>query len=337
MRKQITAPAGHPSRGANAARPYRTPSGKDVPLMPADLLRLDEDALLLRKGQLIQTSKEHSGGMWVFGTVIYDEVTDRPPIGVDGMSTQAGWFPRIDGVYTTHPTVEQLDKMKARMGEGALKELDPPPTWSKMKDPLKAEMNVVTDSDEKSKVVTAFKRTLNRSGVQVVGVERIQNPAMWQSFAIKRQTILQREKDDAHKHVSNSSRFELTLFHGTDEETVPKIVTQGFNRNFCGKNATMYGKGVYFARDAEYSARTQYAHPNSKGIQHMFVCRVVVGVYCIGRQNALTPDVRQGHQLYDTTVNNMNDPEIYVTYHDAQARISLTRMAGPPWLCFPWA
>ena len=101
------------------------------------------------------------------------------------------------------------------------------------------------------------------------------------------------------------------LFHGTDQDTVPKIATSGFNRSFCGKNATMFGKGVYFARDASYSSSTTYAKPNSKGVQHMFLCRVVVG--------ARARDVRRGHQLYDTTVDDTGNPTRYVTYHDAQA------------------
>jgi len=36
-------------------------------------------------------------------------------------------------------------------------------------------------------------------------------------------------------------------------------------------------------------------------------------------QGALVPAVRHGNQLYDTTVDNMGDPSIFVTYHDAQA------------------
>lgn len=116
------------------------------------------------------------------------------------------------------------------------------------------------------------------------------------------------------------NRFErVWLFHGTDEQTVPKIVQQGFNRSFCGKNATLYGKGVYFARDAAYSSSTTYSRPNSRGIQHMFLCRVTVGEYCRGRNGALAPEVRKGHQLYDTTVDDTRNPSIYVTYHDAQA------------------
>merc|ERR1711959_9175 len=167
----------------------------------------------------------------------------------------------------------------------------------------------------RQKVVDAFMQTLNASKVQVVKVERIENMSLWQSFAVKRQTVLQREKD-----VSASSRFERAwLFHGTTEDIVPKIVQQGFNRSFCGRNATAFGKGVYFARDASYSSGRQYSAPNKNGEQHMFLCRVVVGEYCRGVKDALTPDVRSGHQLYDTTVDNTSHPSIFVTYHDAQA------------------
>ena len=87
---------------------------------------------------------------------------------------------------------------------------------------------------------------------------------------------------------------------------------------------------VYFARDSEYSARTNYSRPNTQGVQHMFLCRVVVGVYCQGKKDALTADVRQGHLLYDTTVNDMNNKAIFVTYHDAQAYPEYLVKCGDP-------
>ena len=34
---------------------------------------------------------------------------------------------------------------------------------------------------------------------------------------------------------------------------------------------------------------------------------------------AFLPQVRKGHLLYDSTVNKMADPIMWVTYHDAQA------------------
>ena len=71
-------------------------------------------------------------------------------------------------------------------------------------------------------------------------------------------------------------------------------------------------------QDASYSASTTYSRPNGKGVQCMFLVRVVVGRFCNGKLDALTPDVRKGHQLYDTTVNDVKNPAIFVTYHDAQ-------------------
>ena len=48
-----------------------------------------------------------------------------------------------------------------------------------------------------------------------------------------------------------------------------KEVAYGFNRSFAGKNATVYGRGVYFARDASYSTSQTYSKPDSGGVQHM--------------------------------------------------------------------
>ena len=47
----------------------------------------------------------------------------------------------------------------------------------------------------------------------------------------------------------------------------------------------------------------------------------VVGEYCKGIKHAVTPAMRNAlkNQLYDSTVDNVNDPSIFVTYHDAQA------------------
>ena len=83
------------------------------------------------------------------------------------------------------------------------------------------------------------------------GVNRCQNLAMWQSYVVKRQTICYREAeinhttpsdDAAHKRAQQRAERSW-LWHGTNVEVMDKIMQQGFNRSFCGKNATMYGKG----------------------------------------------------------------------------------------------
>jgi len=292
-----------------------------------------DDALLLRRDQLLQVSKQRPDG-WAFGSVVYDEI-DRPPLGVDGLSTQAGWFPLA---RTAVATPDQLAKLNEKMGGSAADALAPPLTWTKLKDPMVAEMvwlderqpRSEAERTERAQVIDYFKSRLHgRVHIKrIVSVQRVQNVAMWQSYAVKKQTIMAREEKATVDKLATDANANLEseierkwLFHGTDEGTVPKIAQQGFNRMFCGKNATAYGKGVYFARDSSYSASTTYSRPNDKREQHMFLCRVVVGVYCKGMRDVLTPDVRPGHHhmLYDSTVDNVANPSLFVTFHDAQA------------------
>ena len=79
-----------------------------------------------------------------------------------------------------------------------------------------------------------------------------------------------------------------------------------------------YGKGVYFAKESAYSASATYSPADSRGVQQMFLCRVLVGYSCKGKKDQTVPDMRDASKsvLYDTTTNT--DQTIVVTYHDAQ-------------------
>ena len=126
--------------------------------------------------------------------------------------------------------------------------MNPPGTWSTMKNPAVAELFPLPPGPELYQVRQAFMKTLN-SSIKNVNVQRIQNLSLWRQYATKRWDVISREGP------SSQARCErVWLFHGTDEDTVKKIVQQGFNRSFAGKNATAYGKGVYFARDASCKA-----------------------------------------------------------------------------------
>ena len=71
----------------------------------------------------------------------------------------------------------------------------------------------------------------------------------------------------------------------------------------------------------ETGGRFRYSRPDSNGVQRMFACSVMVGEYSRGHNNQLVPDVRDATKnlLYDSTVDNVSAPNMYVTYHDAQA------------------
>ena len=88
---------------------------------------------------------------------------------------------------------------------------------------------------------------------------------------------------------------------------------------FC-QIATVYGRGVYFAVDASYSDR--YATPDAKGVQRMYLTKVLTGEYAKGKNDALAPPVKNlqiGHILFDSLVDNTAAPTIFVVFGDAQA------------------
>lgn len=77
----------------------------------------------------------------------------------------------------------------------------------------------------------------------------------------------------------------------------------------------------YFARDASYSCHPAYSNPDENGTQRIFLCRVAVGDWCKGKKGQLTPDPKPNSalELFDSTVDNVSNPSIFVVYHDAQA------------------
>ena len=88
---------------------------------------------------------------------------------------------------------------------------------------------------------------------------------------------IHRYRDFAVSLVNNGTANEKLLFHGTSAATMDRIAAdpkQCFDRNFGGKNATLFGKGTYFARDAKYSAGRLYSPPDDKGDRRMYLARV---------------------------------------------------------------
>ena len=159
--------------------------------------------------------------------------------------------------------------------------------------------------------MSAFTKTVTNA--DVVSVERIENPKLREAYDAKLKEMMS---------VNGASAEETErkwLFHGTAEDNVSKIASFGFDKRFAGKDAVMYGKGNYFARDASLSASTKYNPPNAAGIQHMLLVRVAVGAYCLGKKDAMEPDARADGRPYDSTTNDLDNPGLFVIYDNAQA------------------
>lgn len=82
---------------------------------------------------------------------------------------------------------------------------------------------------------------------------------------------------------------------------------------------TVYGQGVYFARDAKYSHT--YAKPDATGERRMYYARVLTGEYTVGDSTMKVPPIKKNSTdeiPYDSTVDRNIDPSIFVVYKDAQ-------------------
>ncbi|XP_062288428.1 protein mono-ADP-ribosyltransferase PARP14-like [Scomber scombrus] len=191
-----------------------------------------------------------------------------------------------------------------------LKEYDMPEEWDTMPpDALSHAVTIQAGTAEHNEVLNLFEATCKKT---VIKIERIQNPALWKSFQIKKQDMEHR-----NGHHDNEKR----LFHGTCESTVPTINEHGFNRSYAGKNAAYYGNGTYFAVNAIYSAADTYSPPNAQGEKCMYLCRVLTGDYTLGKQGVIDTPTKGADAVekYDSLVNDMSTPSMFVIFHDSQA------------------
>jgi ABC-type branched-subunit amino acid transport system substrate-binding protein len=208
----------------------------------------EEPQMVLVEGDIVQISKQRPDG-WAFGSKLYhsDETIARQLVaaatGGDGddepaVLTDTGWF---HTGHTRDLSTDDLTVLQKHVGNAGA--LDVPEHWDVMKDQATVQHHVIHEGHpERDAVVQAFLSTL--TNVKVLKVERVQNLALWQSFVVKRQTICHREmgadatNDDAAKQAALQKYERFWLWHGSNTEVMNKILQQGFNRSFCGKNGT---------------------------------------------------------------------------------------------------
>ena len=90
--------------------------------------------------------------------------------------------------------------------------------------------------------------------------------------------------------------------------------------DFCLYIGTVYGKGVYFARDASYS--DGYASPDAQKKRRMYFTRVLCGEYTPGNSGMIVPPPKNPkldpNIPFDSTVDSVSNPSIIVVYNDSQ-------------------
>ncbi|XP_056389292.1 protein mono-ADP-ribosyltransferase PARP14-like [Hyla sarda] len=184
-----------------------------------------------------------------------------------------------------------------------------PDHWQPMNNSLVIEVDLPVGSSEYSQVQQQFAQTC---GNRILKIQRIQNKDLWLNYQIKKQTI------DTRNGTTNN---EKQLFHGTDLNSVKHINHNGFNRGYAGRHAAMYGNGTYFAVNANYSARG-YSRPDAQGQKHLYLARVLTGVFCGGQSGMVAPPAKNpsnSTDLYDSVTDNPGNPSMFIIFNDIQA------------------
>uniref|UniRef100_A0A3P8ULH8 TCDD inducible poly(ADP-ribose) polymerase n=1 Tax=Cynoglossus semilaevis TaxID=244447 RepID=A0A3P8ULH8_CYNSE len=164
-------------------------------------------------------------------------------------------------------------------------------------------------------VYSLFHKTVLETKYRIIKILRVQNPFLWEKY--------KRKKEYMSRRLSEMDRLlcERHLFHGTSADVVDGICKHNFDPRVCGKHATMFGQGSYFARKAVYSHN--FSKRSSKGVHCMFLAKVLTGRFTVGNPSMRRPPPLNprdpSSDLYDSCVDNWMDPQIYVIFNDDQS------------------
>ncbi|KAJ7407734.1 hypothetical protein WISP_124915 [Willisornis vidua] len=186
-----------------------------------------------------------------------------------------------------------------------------PKEWEDMQNEWVKLVNLKPSHPEYKEVEKKFRTTCTNFTIEKI--ERVQNPHLWQAYQLKKKSLCKKNK---------SENNEKLLFHGTAESSLSKINASGFDRGFAGKNAAAFGNGTYFAAHASYSAQDVYSVPDRNGKKHIYLARVLTGQFCAGKPGLKTAppkNTADPPDLYDSVVNNVSNPTVFVIFNDIQA------------------
>ncbi|KAI5607270.1 poly [ADP-ribose] polymerase 10, partial [Silurus asotus] len=168
-------------------------------------------------------------------------------------------------------------------------------------------------SEEYKEVSTEFFNSLSdKNQAHIIKVEKLMNRLLYSQYRLKKADMEQKVRGEV----------ERTLYHGTSESSVKEICIHGFNRSFCGKNATAFGQGVYFAVKSSYSFSDTYSPPNADGHKFIFVARVLTGDFTQGKHDMRAAPLRQSADVpvrYHSAVDSVKEPSLFVIFNDTQA------------------
>lgn len=127
----------------------------------------------------------------------------------------------------------------------------------------------------------------------ILFIDEVDNPTLQEQYDQYKRELAEKRKGNIR---------EIQAFHGTHAKYITIISDEGFDPN---KNVTSaYGKGTYFAKDANYSQQYMKS-TDSKEISYMFLAKIALGKCVVGPGQYSSQD-------FDNYVDNQENPKIFV-------------------------
>jgi len=116
------------------------------------------------------------------------------------------------------------------------------------------------------------------------------------------------------KSPAEANQINRWVFHGLSTPDLFEEIAEGFNPHFCQRN--IWGKGIYFARDASHAHLYACNHTLTEGDragQHVIILSLMVaGLPTLGNWGFMgLPKMYRRHK-YGCLVDSVSNPEIFV-------------------------
>ncbi|KAG6937373.1 TCDD-inducible poly(ADP-ribose) polymerase [Chelydra serpentina] len=159
-------------------------------------------------------------------------------------------------------------------------------------------------------VYTLFHKSLSEDTFLVLGIYRIRQEYLWQKYSSQKEIM------SPGLSTEEKKQLEQHLFHGTSADSKNSICQMGFDPRLSGQHLASFGKGSYFAKNAQYS--NGFCTACKAGLRYMFLAKVLVGKSAVGNANYCQPPrIRSSGPPFDSCVDSTSS--IYVIFNSSQS------------------
>jgi len=118
--------------------------------------------------------------------------------------------------------------------------------------------------------------------------------------------------DKIFKIINDNQSKNKILYHGTSKDNVNSILKRGFSLTHKITNGNVYGPGVYFTDDINFSLK--YSKENiTNNEKYVIICEVFIDNVCLGNRNQdMFPIIDKSYKYYDTGVDNLSYPKQFI-------------------------